>query len=71
MKITKVITSYEVEADGRVLRVSSFPNSTDVYELKPYQKPSGENCVESVRILILDRHTPESDIERVLAEALA
>ena len=73
MKITKKSTTYDIDHDGRPIRcwVSHEHNCTHFDETVAVTLPSGKRYNDEVRLLALDRCVSESDIERVLAEALA
>ena len=73
MKITKLNTMYEIEHEGRLIKghVLHFSNKTHFDEEKVVTLESGNKVTDRVRVLELDRCVSESDIERVLAEALA
>ena len=71
MVITKTITLYDADCDGREIKVTVFPYRTDVEECVPYKTPSGQEKTERSMLLQLDRYTPEADIERVVTEALS
>ena len=73
MKITKKSTTYDVEHDGRAIYVfvSHEHNKTHFDEAVAVSLPSGKVVTDNNRVLELDRCVQESDIERVLMEALA
>ena len=73
MKITKRSTAYDVEHKGRTFYVFVHHPSgtTDLDEYVSVTLPSGKVISDKVTIKRFDIIVPESDIERVLAEALA
>ena len=74
MKITKKSTTYDIEHDGRKIYcfVSHEHNTTHFDETTLVFLPgSGRSVRDETRLLEVDRCVAESDIERVLAEALA
>ena len=73
MKITKQTTKYVVEHEGERYHVTILHdlNTTGITKIVRQTDPLGNEKVYHVPVLDLDRTVVESDIERVLMEALA
>ena len=73
MKITKKSTTYDIEHEGRQIwcHVSHQHNNTTFEETTLVALPSGKTVNDRAEIHRVDRCVSESDIERVLAEALS